>query len=169
MFPLIFNDSQIMLEAPRDMERDMEVDAKYDSKLWDMLDAIDKHWAREAAGLEPPTVLEPPPDDYYMEPMPQHGMRTCRCAEKLCGLLEWSLNDEWRQLGEHILATIFCDGRPAHRPSSSHIAKRNERIVEQIEYWKARKRQILPDIGNRYRLSAKAVKKIWDARERKAT
>jgi hypothetical protein len=93
-------------------------------------------------------------------------------ADRLCGLLEESPNKEWGQLAKMIHVVIHGDGRPAHRPPSSYIARRDKRIIEQIEYWKAQKRQmksILPDIGKAYGLSARAVKEIWDARERKAT
>jgi hypothetical protein len=137
-------------------------------RMWDMLDDWDARRERQATGLEPP-------DDYSMiqerlPPPPREEVR--RAAEKLCELLERSLNEEWRRLGELVQATISGDGRPAHRPPSSSIAKRNERIVEQIEYWKAQGRQmktILPDVGEGYGLSARAVKEIWDARKRKAT
>jgi hypothetical protein len=172
---------------------DMEGDTKYDSThkywelaietcaeldpvdvcaTWDMADAWDAedaaHRARQCAGLEPP-------DDYPMiaDELPPEGAEELQeAAERLCGMLQYHYDDKCRRLGKLIQATILGDGRPAHRPPSSHIAKRDERIVEQIEYWRAKKRQmkaILPDIGKRYRLSARAVKKIWDARERKVT
>src|SRR6266853_904465 len=134
-------------------------------EFWDWLDNFDareeEHRARQAAGLEPP-------DNYIksleqMPPVPREEVQ--KTAEPLCRLLEESENEEWQRLSKLIRATICGDGRPAHRPSSSFIAKRNARIVEQVEYWqkaqpKLRKKEIYHDVGHPYGLSARAVKEI---------
>jgi hypothetical protein len=136
--------------------------------LWDMLDEWDaaemERRARQAAGLEPPDnycmIKEQPPPGFADPEEVQ------RVAKELCQMLEESVNDEWRQLGELIRAKILGNGRPAHRPPSADIAARNARIVEQVEYWlkkaqpKRPKKVIYHDVGRPYGLSARSVKEI---------
>ena len=177
MFRLIFNGSQIMSEAPRDTGRDM-AEANLNQIVDDLSDDDDlrgfeqwleesqarqeEHRARQAAGLEPPdNYIEGPREQ--MPPLPREEVQ--KIAEPLCQLFEESQNDEWQRLAELIRATISGDGRPTHRPPSSFIAKRNARIVEQVEYWqkaqpKLRKKEIYHDVGHPYGLSARAVKEI---------
>jgi hypothetical protein len=159
MFPLIFNGSQIMSEAPRDTERDMLI-GDHVELLLENLDRqlSESRKAAQAAGL-----------DYRT---PRHIKQVEEAAEKFCLLVKFSPKEEWRQLGRLVHAGIYGDGPPAHRPPSSAIAKRNADIIEKVEFFRAHRRQmktIFSDIGREWELSARAVKKIWDARERKAT
>jgi hypothetical protein len=159
-------------DAVKEVETAPHLDPSKLCECWDMLEnweaQREEHRARQAAGLEPP-------DDFLMiqEQMPPVPIEEYQKeAEKLCRMLKESPFDKFQRLGEEIRAVLWDDGRPAHRPPSAYIAARDARIVEQIEYWRAKKRQmkaILPDIGKRYGLSPRAVKEIWDARKRKAT
>jgi hypothetical protein len=159
MFPLFFNGSQVIPASPRDTECDMLIGDHAELFLEDLDRQLSKsRKAAQAAGL-----------DYRS---PRHIKMVEEAAEKFCLLVKFSPKEEWRQLGRLVHAGIYGDGPPAHRPPSSAIAKRNADIIEKVEFFRAHGRQfktIFSDIGGGWELSARAVKKIWDARERKDT
>jgi hypothetical protein len=126
-------------------------------RVCDILDESDarqaEHRARQAAGLEPPD----PYIEEDMPPLPDPDPEEVKeVADRLCWLLKGSQNEELQRLGKQIRTTIWGDGRPAHRPPSSSIAKRDKWIVEQIEYRRRQREQIkaiLPVIAKQFCLS----------------
>jgi hypothetical protein len=105
-------------------------------------------------------------------PSPRHITQVEEAAEKFCELVRYSPKEEWRQIGRLVHAGIFGDGPPAHRPPSPGIAKRNADIIECIEFGTEqgrKKKELFSNLAWQWGLSVRAVKKIWDERERKDT